>query len=87
MSDSKNTEFSVRGLSTLSLFGVLFVGLKLTGHVDWSWFWVTMPFWGGLAIVLGFCAVLLIAAGAAFAVAGVVDGVRSVRKQKRDGIR
>lgn len=25
------------------LFTLLFVGLKLTGHVDWSWWWVLSP--------------------------------------------
>ena len=33
------------------LLGVLFVGLKLTHSIDWSWWWVTLPFWGGLAIM------------------------------------
>ena len=27
------------------LLGVLFVALKLTGQIDWSWFWVLAPFW------------------------------------------
>lgn len=40
----------------LALLGVLFVALKLTGVIAWSWLWVTLPFWGGLvplmAIVL-----------------------------------
>lgn len=22
---------------------VLFVGLKMTGHIDWGWFWVVLP--------------------------------------------
>lgn len=35
-----------------SLLGVAFVVLKLTGVVGWSWWWVTLPFWGGLALVL-----------------------------------
>ncbi len=34
---------------TLSLLGVLFVGLKLGGVIDWSWWWVTLPFWGGIS--------------------------------------
>jgi hypothetical protein len=38
--------------SVLGLLGVLFVALKLTGVIDWSWWYVTMPFWGGLAILL-----------------------------------
>ena len=27
----------------LSLLGLLFIGLKLTGHIDWSWWWVLAP--------------------------------------------
>jgi hypothetical protein len=27
----------------MGLFGKL---LKLTGHIDWSWWWVTSPLWG-----------------------------------------
>ena len=34
------------------MLGILFVGLKLTGYIDWSWWWVTAPFWGGVAIYL-----------------------------------
>lgn len=36
---------------TLGLLFVLFVALKLTGVIAWSWWWVTAPLWGGLAIV------------------------------------
>ena len=38
--------------SILGLLGVLFVGLKLTGVINWSWWYVTMPFWGGLVFVI-----------------------------------
>jgi len=30
----------------LPFLGLLFIGLKLTGHIDWSWWWVTSPLWG-----------------------------------------
>jgi hypothetical protein len=36
------------------LFGVmflLFLGLKLTDAIDWSWWWVTAPLWIPFAIV------------------------------------
>ena len=32
------------------LLGLTFVVLKLTHVIDWSWWWVTCPFWLGLAI-------------------------------------
>ena len=54
--------------STLSLLGVLFVGLKLTGNIDWSWAWVTLPFWWTFAIL----AILAMLAGV-FALIGVVS--------------
>lgn len=47
----KQSVSSSSGATTLGLLGVLFVGLKLTGYIDWSWWWVTAPFWGGIALV------------------------------------
>jgi len=46
------------GIGVFGLLGVAFVVLKLMGYIDWSWWYVTLPFWGGAAFVLG---VLLIA--------------------------
>jgi len=34
------------------VLGVVFVALKLTGHVGWSWAWVTLPIWGYTALWL-----------------------------------
>lgn len=38
--------------SILGLLGVAFVVLKLTGYIDWSWWWVTAPFWIPTALVI-----------------------------------
>jgi Flp pilus assembly protein TadB len=54
---SKSTASS-SGISILGLLGVAFVVLKLCGVIDWSWWWVTLPFWGGLAIVLAVLVIL-----------------------------
>lgn len=44
-------EYTQRGgIGLLGALGLMFVGLKLTGYIDWSWWLVTLPFWGGLAI-------------------------------------
>lgn len=40
------------GISTLGLLGVAFVVLKLTGYIDWSWIWVTLPFWISIPIFI-----------------------------------
>lgn len=39
------------GPSFLTLLGLLFIGLKLMGYIDWPWWLVTLPIWGG--IILG----------------------------------
>lgn len=31
----------------LPVLGLIFVTLKLIGKIDWSWWWITAPFWGG----------------------------------------
>lgn len=59
-------KFNANGL-ILGLLGILFVYLKLTHVIDWSWWYVTLPFWGGAAFVLALTA--LVAFIAAIAVA------------------
>jgi len=43
---------SSSGIGVFGLLGVLFVGLKLTGFIHWSWWYVTLPFWCGIALFL-----------------------------------
>lgn len=46
-----NTTVKSSGVSFAGLLFLLFLGLKLTNQIDWSWWWVTAPLWGGIAIV------------------------------------
>ena len=57
--NNKNTVLG-GGLTFLQALFLIFLVLKLTGKTvvaTWSWWWVTAPLWGGLAIGL---AILLI---------------------------
>ena len=59
-----NTNNSSRsgGISFLGALGLLFIGLKLGHVIHWSWWLVTLPLWGGLALFLvGAIVVVLIA--------------------------
>ncbi len=47
MKTTVNTGIGLPGLLT-----ALFVGLKLTNNIDWSWWWVVSPLWIGAAIAL-----------------------------------
>lgn len=44
------------------LLGLLFIGLKLSGHITWSWLWVLSPFWIPIAFIIAFLAVVAIVA-------------------------
>lgn len=64
------------GIGSFGLLGVAFVVLKLCGVIDWSWWYVTMPFWIGFAIV-----------GVGFAISGLiilaVSVIEAIAKSKR----
>ena len=51
--DDTTSGRSSGGIGVLGLLGVVFVTLKLVGIIDWSWWLVTLPFWGRLALVSG----------------------------------
>lgn len=40
------------GVGFCGLLAILFIGLKLGGVIDWSWWWVLSPLWIPAAIVL-----------------------------------
>lgn len=63
MSDSKNTSTRNGGVGLFGLMFLLFLGLKLTHVIDWSWWWVTAPLWGPLAAAV--VIVMVVAGGAA----------------------
>jgi hypothetical protein len=44
-----------------ALLTVLFVGLKLTGHIAWPWVWVLATVWIPATLALGLLLVGLIA--------------------------
>ena len=50
MSDNKSTTSSGIGLS--GLLAILFIALKLTGVITWSWLWVLAPIWIPFVIVV-----------------------------------
>lgn len=40
------------GMGKAEAVGLVFVGLKLSGQLDWSWWWVLSPYGIGLAVVM-----------------------------------
>lgn len=77
MSDSNSNS---GGVGVLGLLGVVFVTLKLTHTIDWSWWWVTAPFWGPAAL-------LLVIAALAGVVIGVGKGLEAIEDKKAEKAR
>lgn len=50
MSDARSSN----GLGFTGALTILFIGLKLTGFVTWSWWWVLAPLWIGAVLVTAF---------------------------------
>lgn len=50
----------VTGISFTQALVLVFVVLKLTDNIDWSWFWVLSPLWIPLGVFLGLGAVFIV---------------------------
>ena len=47
------------GIGFLGLLAIVFITLKLTGYIAWSWWWVLAPIWIPI-IILPFLFILLL---------------------------
>jgi hypothetical protein len=58
MADSKSSN----GLGIGTILFLIFMVLKLTNYIDWSWWWVTAPLWIPIIIlgVVGLIAIFYI---------------------------
>ncbi len=43
-----------------TLLSLMLIGLKLTDHIDWSWWWVLSPIWGKYALLALVAAVVIV---------------------------
>ena len=49
---SGSNSSSSGGVGFVGLLTILFIGLKLTNYIDWSWWWVLSPLWISAGVVL-----------------------------------
>jgi hypothetical protein len=52
MSDNSNA--SSGGIGFIGLLTIVFITLRLTNYIDWSWWWVLSPVWLSIALPLSF---------------------------------
>ena len=70
MANETVTVSSGSGMGTVFL---VFLILKLTGTIAWSWWWVTAPLWMPFAFVLGIVSIISLLALLGFGIKAIVD--------------
>jgi hypothetical protein len=50
---------SNNGVGLTGILFIVFLVLKLTNNIDWSWWWVTSPLWIPIAFVLSIIFIIL----------------------------
>jgi hypothetical protein len=50
------------GPNFFGLLTIVFITLKLTGYINWSWWWVLAPLWGSVALALVIMVIVLVVA-------------------------
>ena len=58
--NSNNVSKSSGGIGFFGLLTILFIGLKLTGYINWSWFWVLSPLWGSFLFLIIFFTIVFV---------------------------
>ena len=48
---SNTTTVTSGGIGFFGLLALIFITLKLTGYVNWSWFWVLLPIMPALVLI------------------------------------
>jgi hypothetical protein len=73
MSKNKQVTFSFGFAGPLTL---LFIALKLTNYIDWSWWYVLMPLWIIPVGVIAICAIVGLIALAGLGIVAIYEMCR-----------
>jgi len=73
---------SSSGIGLTGLLFVVFLVLKLTGNIDWSWWWVTSPIWIPVALVFGLFLIVLLSLILLLIFGFNIDSIKNKLKNK-----
>ncbi len=77
MTTATSSSSSAGGIGFFGLLTIVFIVLKLTHVINWSWWWVLAP----SLIPLGICAVIL----AIMAIGAIIVVIKTLLSHKRRG--
>ena len=59
---SNNNNNSSSGLGIGMILFLIFMVLKLTGYITWSWWYVTLPLWGPILLAIAIVGIAVLIA-------------------------
>jgi len=87
MPSDHKVQVGSRGVGFCGLLFIVFFVLKMgvgeTAVVGWSWWWVTAPLWGGLALLFVGLALIAAGLGSVMVIASLIDFVRKHLKNHK----
>jgi hypothetical protein len=72
MTSDRNTSSGSSGIGLTGALFLVFLVLKLTHVINWSWWWITAPLWGGLVLLVAIGLIVL-------AVIGIIKVVKRAK--------
>ena len=74
---SNSSSSNTGGIGIAGATFIVFLVLKLTGSITWSWWWVTAPLWGVIAFIVG----VVTFAGIVYMGVAALDAVKDRRRE------
>jgi len=62
MESNRNSNTKSGGIGFCGALTLIFITLKLTNLIDWSWVWVLAPLWISLSLALIIAAIVIVVA-------------------------
>lgn len=78
----ENASNSAGGIGFTGALTLLFIGLKLTGYIGWSWWWVLSPLWIIAAIVAGVFVGVILGIMAGYLIFFIVEKFEHIGRRK-----
>ena len=75
MSNNNTARGTTGGMGITTILFIIFLVLKLTGNIDWSWLWVTSPVWIPWIFVLLLVAIVIPASDESHGIKMVFGGI------------
>ena len=82
---SSTTHHHSGGIGLGGVLLCIFITLKLTGHIAWSWWWVLSPIWIGFALIATVALIALLVWGG-FGIAGAIRQRRRLSRQHAESV-